>query len=476
MDRRTFVAAGAAAAITPSLAGAQDAPAAPIALIDQAQRYLDIMRGPLDDDAAYEAISPILTITFPRPLMPQARETFRLMQFHGPLRPGETTVKFDAYDPRQEAWTLGTLNFETDPRHRITRFDLGEMARPADVAPPPRLKGAALGNAIGERAERLVPQDRFSGTVLVSRRGAVEAQGAWGMADRARKVVNTLDTKFRLGSMPKIFTAVSIMQLAVAGKLDLNTPLGAYIKDYPNTDIARTVTPAHLLTHSGGTGDYLFSPEAATHRQQLREAKNWIGMFGDRPPQFPAGTRQAYSNYGFILLGRIVEMVSGQSYDEYIDAYVFKPAGMTQTGNWRDEAIPGPWAVGYTGQPGLLAISAPQGQGSSGGTSAGGGLSTVADLQRFAQAFMGYRLLDEAHTRRLVEPGMVTSPDGKPFRSDFGRKTTDGRTMWGHGGGAPGMNTWLRMFPDTGQVVAVLCNLDDPSANGMANFICDRLG
>jgi D-alanyl-D-alanine carboxypeptidase len=474
MNRRSFLASGAAATITPSLAKAQGAPAAEITLLEQAQRYLDIMRGPLDDDEAFAAMSRILAIQFPRLLMSQARASLRAYQIHGAPRPGETTVQFDVYDPRPEAWILATLNFEPAPAHRITRLDLAPGHRPADVPPPPRLKDAALAAAIRERAERLVPQDRFAGTVLVTRAGRVEARGAWGLADRERKVANTLDTKFRLGSMPKIFTAVSIMQLAAADKLDLKTPLGAYIKDYPNAEIARTVTPLHLLTHTGGTGDYLFGPEAAAHPQELRDAKDWVAMFGGRPAQFPAGTKQVYSNFGFILLGRIVEVVSGQSYNDYVSAHIFKPTGMTETGNWPEGEIPGPWAAGYTGQPGHLVLIPPPGQGGGGGTPAGGGLSTVADLQRFAEALMGYRLLDQTHTQRLMAGGM-TAPDGKPYPSDFSRKMDDGRTMWGHGGAAGGMNTWLRMFPESGQVVIVLCNLDEPAATGMANFICDRL-
>ena len=471
MDRRRFVATGAIAAAAPSLAWAQGA-TAQVSIAEQAQRYLEIMRGPMDDDAAYAALTPLLAITFPRQLLPRARAQLRPLQIHGALRAGETTAEFDAFDPTMEIWVLLTLHFESDPRHRITNLQGAPGKRPADVPAPPRLKGPALGAAIAERANRLVPQDQFSGAVLVAQAGRVETQGAWGLADRERKVANTPQTQFRFGSMGKMFTAVSVMRLLQDGKLDMKAPLGTYLKDYPNTDIARGVTLDNLLTHTGGTGD-IFGPEFTAHRLELKDPKDYVALYGARAPLFPPGTRQQYSNYGFMLLGRIVEAASGQSYDDYIAAHIFAPAGMTSTGNLPETTDLPRRAVGYTGQPGHLVNAAdtlPYR-----GTPAGGGYSTVGDLGRFADAFMSHRLLDEAHTRLLTTGGM-TGPDGKFTPYDFGSKSGEGRVFWGHSGGAPGMNGALRMFPDNGQVLVVLANLDPPAAEGMTNFVTDRLG
>jgi CubicO group peptidase (beta-lactamase class C family) len=471
MDRRTFVAVSALAALEPALARAQAPASGSTSVADQAQRYLDIMRGTLDDDAAYAALGPILAIQFPRQLLPQARRLLRGLQIHGPVRAGETTAQFDAYDEDMGIWVLATLNFEPDPRHRITNLRAVPGQRPADVPPTPPLQGAALAAAIREHAERLAAQDRFSGAVLVARGGKTETEGAWGLADRERKIANTLQTQFRFGSMGKMFTAVSVIQLVQAGKLDPKATLGTYLKDYPNADIARTVTIDNLLTHTGGTGD-IFGPEFIAHRLELKDPKDYVALYGARAALFAPGARQQYSNYGFMLLGRIVEVASGQSYDDYISAHIFAPAGMTSTGNLPETTILERRAVGYTGQAGHLVSAAdtlPYR-----GTPAGGGYSTVGDLGRFAHAFMTNRLLDEAHVR-LLTAGGITGADGKLVPYDFGAKTGDGRAYWGHNGGAPGMNGALRMFPDNGQVVAVLANLDPPAAEGMTNFISERL-
>lgn len=471
MDRRTFIATGAVAAIAPAAVSAQEAGGGPTSIADQAQRYLDIMRGPMDDDAAYAALSRILAITFPRPAFPRARSQLRALQIHGAVRAGESTAEFDAFDEDAGIWAHATLSFEADPRHRITNLRLVAIPPPADAPPTPRLQGAALAAAIKERADGLVPKDRFAGAVLVARAAQVDTQGAWGLADRERKLPNTLETQFRFGSMGKMFTIVSVMRLAQDGKIDLKAPLGTYLKDYANAEIARTVTLEHLLTHTGGTGD-IFSPEATAHRDELRDPKDYVAFYGARAPLFPAGTRSQYSNFGFMLLGRIVEVASGQSYDDYISQHIFTPAGMKATGNMPETTIVARRAVGYTAQSGKLASNAdtlPYR-----GTPAGGGYSTVGDMHRFAVALTGRKLLDEARLKLLTE-GSLTTPDGKTYPYDFRGKTVTGRTFWGHNGGAPGMSGALRIFPDTGQVVTVLANLDPPCADVMTNFIVDRL-
>ena len=142
---------------------------------------------------------------------------------------------------------------------------------------------------------------------------------------------NTVDTAFRFGSMGKMFTAVAIAQLAQAGKLSFDAPLGKYLKDYPNVDVAK-VTLHQLLTHTGGTGD-IFGPEFMEKRAELKELRDYVALYGARAPEFPPGSRHQYSNYGFILLGRVIEEVSGMSYDRYVRERIFLPAGMTATDN-----------------------------------------------------------------------------------------------------------------------------------------------
>jgi CubicO group peptidase (beta-lactamase class C family) len=317
--------------------------------------------------------------------------------------------------------------------------------------------------------------DTFSGAVLIAQGGKPLLAEAYGLADREAKIVNTADTQFRFGSMGKMFTAVAIMQLAEAGKLDLTAPIGRYLTDYPNADIATKVTINNLLTHSGGTGD-IFTPEYFARRLEVKDPKDYVALFGARPPRFAPGERQEYSNYGFMLLGRIVEVVSGQSYDDYIAAHIFAPAHMAATGNQPETVVLPHRAVGYMGSGPRLksAVDTLPWR----GTPAGGGYSTVGDLEMFADALMANRLLDAPHTK-LLTTGGFTGPGGRLLRYDFGASSGDGRRYYGHNGGAPGMNGELRIFPaepgHAAATVVVLANRDPPAATAVANFISDRL-
>lgn len=146
----------------------------------------------------------------------------------------------------------------------------------------------------------------FSGAVLLSKGGKAVFTGAYGLADRENKVPNTLATKFRIGSVDKMFTAVAVLQLVQNGRIALNDPIVKFLPDYPNKDLASKVTIHHLLTHTGGTGD-IFGPEFDTHRLDLRTLEDYVRLYGNRGLEFEPGSRWAYSNYGFILLGVVIE-------------------------------------------------------------------------------------------------------------------------------------------------------------------------
>src|SRR5678816_2353300 len=115
----------------------------------------------------------------------------------------------------------------------------------------------------------------------------------------------------------KMFTATSILQLVQAGKIKLTDALGKYVTDYPNREVATKVTIHQLLTHTGGTGD-IFGPEFDAHREELRTLADYVRLYGRRGPEFEPGSRWAYSNYGFILLGAVIERVTGHSYYDYV--------------------------------------------------------------------------------------------------------------------------------------------------------------
>ena len=126
--------------------------------------------------------------------------------------------------------------------------------------------------------------------------------------------------------MNKMFTAVATLQLVEAGKLALDDPIGKYLPDYPNKEVASKVTVRHLLTHTGGTGD-IFGPEFEQHRLKLREHRDYVKLYGARGLTHEPGARFEYSNYGFVLLGALIEKVSGESYYDYVATTSFsRPA------------------------------------------------------------------------------------------------------------------------------------------------------
>jgi CubicO group peptidase (beta-lactamase class C family) len=280
-----------------------------------------------------------------------------------------------------------------------------------------------------------------------------------------------LDTRFRIGSMNKMFTATSIMQLVQAGKIDLDKPFGEYLTDYPNKSVSSAVTIRELLTHTGGTGD-IFGPEFAKNRLQLRTLQDYIKLYGNRPLRFKPGSKWEYSNYGFILLGAIVEKVSGQNYYDYVRQHIYEPAGMTATGSEPEDESVADRSVGYTQMRGVAwqpnTDTLPYR-----GTSAGGGYSTVRDLLRFANALQKHALLDAQYTQ-MMTTGKVDTPVGK-YGFGFDERTINGMHCFGHSGGAPGMNGDLEICPESGYVIAVLSNLDPPAAGRISDFIANRL-
>jgi CubicO group peptidase (beta-lactamase class C family) len=332
---------------------------------------------------------------------------------------------------------------------------------------------SAFVGALRARLETATAAGEFSGAVLVARDGRTLFEGAYGLADRERGVPNTPLTQFRVGSMNKMLTAVAALQLVQAGTVRLDTPFGTYLPDYPNAEMALKVTPHHLLTHTGGTGD-IFGPQFMANRTELRTTADYLRLYGTRGLQFEPGTRWVYSNYGFILLGAVIERVGGTDYHDHVAARVLAPAGMTATGSVPEDSLVPGRAVGYTRQvvPGQLVSNAPTLPYR--GTPAGGGYSTVGDLARFALAVREHRLLDPAHTAQLLAGKVETAP-GARYAYGFVDRVVGSRRFVGHSGGAAGMNGDLAFEPNGGYVVVVLSNLDPPAAGQVSAFILPRL-
>ena len=222
------------------------------------------------------------------------------------------------------------IEVESKPPYRTTALTARLIPRPVDIAPPTRLTERQLLSILPGKLERAATDDHFSGAVMIAKAGMPIYSAAFGHADRERKIPNTVETKFRIGSMNKLFTAVAVLQLVQGGRVDLSDSIGTYLPDYPNPDAGAKLTIDHLLTHTGGTGD-IFGPDFMAHREDLRELADYVTLHGKQDLLFEPGSRWDYSNYGFVLLGVVIERVTGESYYDVVRNAIFDPAGMTGT-------------------------------------------------------------------------------------------------------------------------------------------------
>jgi CubicO group peptidase (beta-lactamase class C family) len=299
--------------------------------------------------------------------------------------------------------------------------------------------------AIRPRVER----DRFSGAVLIVRDGKVLLRRGYGLANREHEVANTPETRFRLGSITKQFTAMAVLILQEQGKLDVREKVKKYLPDAP--DAWNEVTVHHLLTHTSGIPNFTDFPEYPKTMSQHATAEEIVARFRDKPLEFKPGTRFKYSNSGYVLLGRLIEKVSGESYEGFLRRQIFTPLKMKDTGF--DSPIPviphraagyarrGPFVVNAL----YIDMSIPH--------AAGALYSTLDDLLLWDQALLGETLISKKSLDAMFTP----EKDGYGYGWVIGRSY--GRRMVGHGGGINGFATDIKRFPDDKVCVIVLSNL-----------------
>ena len=290
----------------------------------------------------------------------------------------------------------------------------------------------------------------FSGTVLVGREGVINYAKGFGLANRELDVRNRVETKFRLGSITKQFTAASIMLLQERGKLSTSDKICKYFETCPPA--WSEITLHHLLSHTSGIHNYTAVKEYGTKMANHETVDSMIARFKDMPLDFQPGEKWNYSNSGYFLLGYVIEKVSGTSYENFIQQNIFDKLGMRDTGYDHFETILKNRATGYSKQPSgiinspYLDMNQPY--------SAGSLYSTVEDLFKWAEAFFGDRLLT-AKSREAM-----TTVVKNDYGYGLGISTVSGRTQVSHGGGINGFNTWLATYPKEKITVVVLRNAD----------------
>ena len=306
----------------------------------------------------------------------------------------------------------------------------------------------------------------FAGTVLVAKDGKPVFARAYGAARMHPRVPNRVDTKFNLASMGKMFTGVAIAQLVQAGKLRFTDKVGRYVPELPRS-IGTAVTIAELLDHTSGLGDFFQHPGYLRVQPRLTSLRAYLPLIVDQPPAFSPGSRFSYSNSGYIILGLVVERVSGEDYYGYLERHIFRPTGMSSTGCPLKSTRDAKRSIGYIG-PLLLPNTS---QLPPRGTSAGGCYSTAGDLLQFANALFGHRLLGATLTQTVTTS--KSDSYGYGFAIRRGRPG-DPPTVW-HNGGFPGVGTESDMNPSLGYTVVVLGNRDPEHVTPAIDLILNTL-
>ncbi len=331
--------------------------------------------------------------------------------------------------------------FETAPPNNLAGLMIND-AGDDSAALPRALTDSAFIARTGDYLAGLAEHDKFSGVVLVAKFDSVIFQRAYGFANRDEKIPNTLETRFNLGSINKNFTTLAIHQLVARGKLSFDDTLGKILPDYPNKEAATNVTVRELLDMTSGIGD-IFGPRYdATPKEKIRSIRDYFPLFADQPLAFKPGTDRRYSNGGFVVLGAIIEQVTGIDYYTYVAKNIYAPAGMTASEWYEKNSTRSDVARGYTtvgGDRTSNYSSLPQR-----GSSAGGGYSTVGDLLRYTHFL---------RDKKVIPP------------------TFEGADGLAIAGGTQGVNSMLEWNPRAGYTVIVLSNFDPPTAEEVGRHI-----
>jgi D-alanyl-D-alanine carboxypeptidase len=296
----------------------------------------------------------------------------------------------------------------------------------------------------------------FSGAVILAHCDSVILEIYAGTADRERSKPVTRDTRFRIASMTKMLTGVAVMQLVQGGKFSPADTIARLIPELPDDPFSR-ITIHQLLTHTAGLGSIWTPAFFSRGAGSFKATADFLPLFIGDKPLFQPGTKWAYSNAGYVLLGLAVERASGLSYPDYVRQRVFGIAGMsTEPADEIDRPHPDR-AIAYSrGRPaenvGLRRMMP-----------AGGAILSARELHRFSLALLRHQLLDSASTN-VALTGQVEYRAGARYGYGFANEMVQGQRIVFHDGGADGISTNLDLIPERGLIAIVLTNLDPPAA------------
>lgn len=307
----------------------------------------------------------------------------------------------------------------------------------------------------------------FSGSVYVSGDNHILIEESYGYANRSEEIKNTSSTRYGIASGCKLFTAIAICQLVEAGKITFDSRLSDCVDiDFKHFDL--NITIHHLLTHTSGVADY-FDEEVMDDFEELwiknpmyhiRNLSDFLPLFQHEQMKNQVGEKFHYNNAGFILLGLIVEKISGVPFTEYVQKHIFDKANMTDSGYFSFDRLPAKTALGYidnadgTWRTNIYSLPAK-------GGSDGGAYVTVADMAKLWKAFLNDQLLSESYTKKMLLEHAKVSATGS-YGYGVWIKKQENRVLKYHVMGYdPGVSFHSAYYPDLSVTVVVCSNKSD---------------
>jgi len=344
------------------------------------------------------------------------------------------------------------------------------------VACPAMAGTGTLARALAQRIDKDVSTALHrtgtpGATILVVRDGRLVYVHAYGFRDLEGRIPASVDTLYEIGSITKQFTAAAILQLQDAGKLDIDAKVSTYVPDAPH---AGEITLRQLLAHTSGLPDY-FDPGNEEQFTKPVTFQQLMRLVADKPLDFQPGSNSSYSNTGYIILGRIIEVASGQSYRDYVRAHLLVPAGMTRTYTVADEPSLATMAKGYRHVDGKLERGLIISE--SFGWSAGDLVSTVGDLEKWNEALTGGKIVPMSDYALMTTPQTTTAGGNSGHGLGLFIATRNGQPRIGHTGGSFGFTAANFYFPKQKLRIIALTNDADAPEPGeiLANVIFDDL-
>ena len=311
----------------------------------------------------------------------------------------------------------------------------------------------------------------FSGTVLVAHQDQVIAKKAMGLANKEAEVKIDFETKFNLASISKLITAVAVMQLEEQGEIDLTKVVGTYLPDYSNATIRDTATVAHLLTHMAGIPPFYGNDFMKTDKLRYQKVADFVPLFAEKELIASPGEKYQYSGSGFVLLGMIIEQVTGMDYYDYVEQHIFEKAGMHHSLAIPMDSIVTHKANGYTCLWGDQSYFSRNDYYIAKASPAGNHYSTAEDLFLFSKALRNGTLISAKTLAKLITPKVKGFNTHLGYGIDIDQRYDE--QIIGHSGGWFGVRTELMDFMASGYTVVVLSNQDDDGASGASKVIED---